>query len=285
MASFGNTLDIVWAIWSTFASYNSRVLPASCYLPNVVMDFDQVVSMTDAALRYGCDIEDAAGYMPEVANALFEIVRWCPLKEPHLSVPEKANNYLVKIGYDLENRNSRGLMPLLHAASSYQPQVIQCLNTYTKRRADINAVDTLGRGALHRALAVPHCFDSWKTLRLTDYILSDIMSYYYVPMCVLDTESVGYATDYEDTGLDSKPLECKLLAERPIPRGKVYLGNCQGSRLHGLGPNPNPAKMRLDWTVPSSICECGINFDDYATKICLWGPLRAGWFGIRVYRL
>ncbi len=271
MASFGNTLDVVWAIWSTFASYNSRILPASYYLPNVVMDFDQVVSMTDAALRYGCDIEDAAGYVPGVANALFEIVRWCPLKEPHLSVPEKAINYLVKVGYDLEKRNSRGLTPLLHAASSYQPQVIQCLNTYIKRGAHINAIDTLGRGALHRALAVPHCFDGWKTLRLTNNILSDIMSYYYVPMCVLDTESVGYATDYEDVGLDSKPLEYKFLAERPILRGKVCLGKCRSSRLHGSEPNPNPTKMRLDWTVPSDVCECGIDFDDYAAKITAYG--------------
>ena len=266
MTSYGTTLNIVWAIWSTFAGYNSRMLPASYYLPNVVRDFDQVVSMTDAALRYGCDIEDAFGYMPEVANALFEIVRWCPLKEPYLSVPEKAINYLVKIGYDLERRNSKGLTPLVHAASSYQPQVIQCLSTYIKREADINAVDELGRGALHHALAVPYCFDHWKSLRLTNYILFDILSYYYVPMCVFDTEHVGYTRDYEDVGLDLKPLEHKLLAERPIRRGKVCLGKCLGSRLHRAKPSPDPAKMTLDWTVPSDVCECGIDFDDYAAK-------------------
>lgn len=160
------------------------MLPASYYLPNLVRDFDQVVSMTDAALRYGCDIEDATSYMPQVAKALFEIVRWCPLKEPHPLVPEKAINYLVKVGCDLERRNSEGLTPLLDAATRYQPKVIQCLNTYVKRGADINAIDVLGRGALHGALAVPQYFDHWKTLRLTGYIMFDILSYYYVPMCV-----------------------------------------------------------------------------------------------------
>ena len=273
MASYGTTLDIVWAIWSTFADYNSLMLPASYYSPNVIRDFDQAVSMTDAALSYGCDIEDVTGYMPEVANALFEIVRWCHLKEPHLSVPEKAIKYLIKVGYDLERRNSEGLTPLLHAANSYQPQVIQCLKTYVNIGADINATDALGRGALHSALAVPQCFDHWRTLRLTNYIIHDILSYYYVPVCAFGTEHSGYTKDYEDVGLDPTPLEPKLLAERPIRRGKVCLGNCPSSRLYRLKSDPNAALFRLDWTVPSDACGCGIDFDDYAAEPTVSGEL------------
>ena len=272
MHSFGITLDIVWAIWSTFADYNSRMLPASYYLPNVVRDFDQVVSMTDAALQHGCDIEDAPSYMPQMANALFEIVRWCPLNEPHLSVPEQAINYLLNVGYDLERRNFEGLTPLLHAANNYQPQVIQCLNTYVKRGADVSAIDASGRGALHLALAAPHCFDDWKTLRLMDCITSNVLSYYYVPMSVLDTEHDGYASDYEDISLDSEPLEHNMAA-RSIRRGKVCLGKCQSSRLHRVTMDPDPAKVRLDWTVPSDVCECGIDFDEYAANITAYeGP-------------
>lgn len=271
ITSFGPTVDIVWAIWSTFAGFNSQRLPASCYLPGAVVDFDQLVSMTDAALSYGCDIEDTAGYMPGVANALFEIVRWCPLKEPHLAVPEKAINYLVKVGYDLEKRNSEGLTPLLHAASSYRPQIIQCLRTYINRGADINAVDVSGRGALHRALAVPHCFDNWQNLRLTDKILFDFLSYYYVPMFIYDTEQVGYATDYDDIGLDPKPLENELLAEGLIRRGKVCLGKCQSSPMHRVSIKANTARLRLDWTVPSDACQCGIDFDELAAKPTAYG--------------
>ena len=266
MASFGITLDIVWAIWSTFADYNSRRLPASYYLTDIVRDFDQLVSMTDAALDHGCDIEDATSYMPQMANALFEIVRWCPLNEPHLSVPEKAINYLLKVGYDLERRNLQGLTPLLHAANNYQPQVIQCLNTYIKRGADVSAIDASGRGALHVALAAPHCFDDWKSLRLMDCITFDVLTYYYVPMWLLDTEHVGYVRDYEDIGLDSEPLEHNIV-ERPIHRGKVCLGNCQSSRLHRVTMDSDPAKVRLDWTVPSDVCECGIDFDDCAASL------------------
>ena len=223
--------------------------------------------MTNAAVRSGCDIEDATGYMPEVANALFEIVRWCPLNEPHLTVPEKAITYLVQVGYDLERRNSEGLTPLLHAASSYRPQVVQCLNAYLKMQADINAVDSLGRGPLHCALAVPSCFDHWKSLRLTDYILFDIMNYHWVPACVYDTEHVGYASDFEDVGFDPKPLEHRHSAERPVRRGRVCLGLCQSSRLHGLIADPHADKPRLDWTVPSDACKCGIDFDDHAARL------------------
>ncbi|CAD6593156.1 MAG: hypothetical protein ASARMPREDX12_006868 [Alectoria sarmentosa] len=268
---FGTTVDIVWAIWSTFADYNSQMLPASYYLPNVVRDFDQVASMTDAALRYGCDIEDVTGWTPRVANALFEIVRWCSLKEPHLSVPEKAIKYLVKVGYDLERRNHEGLTPLLDAATNYPPQVIQCLNTYIKIGADINAVDASGRGALHGALAVPHCFEHWNTLRLKNKIMFDILSYYYVPMCVFDTEDDEFAGDYEDVGLDPKPLEQKLLAERSIRRGKVCLGKCQSSRMHRVKSDTNSTRMTFDWTVSSDACECGIDFDGYAAELTAYG--------------
>ena len=261
----------MWAIWSKFASYNSRILRAPYLLPSVVWDFDQLVNMTNAAMRYGCDIEDATGYTHEVSNALFEIVKWCPLNEPHLAVPAKAIIYLVTVGYDLERRNFGGLTPLLHAASSYQPQVLQCLNAYLKLKADINAVDSLGRSPLHCALAVPSCFDHWKTLRLTNYITFDIMNYHWVPACVYDTEHVGYASDFEDVGFDPKPLERRNLVEAPVRRGRVCLGRCQSSRLHGLVADPNADKPRLDWTVPSDACTCGIDFDDHAAKITTYG--------------
>ena len=261
----------MWAIWSKFASYNSRELPESYLLPSVVWDFDQLVSMTNAAIRSGCDIEDATCYMPEVANALFEIVRWCPLNEPHLEVPRKAITYLTEVGYDLERRNSEGFTPLLHAARCYQPQVVQCLNAYLKMKADINAVDSLGRGPLHCALTVPCCFDHWKSLRLTNYILFDIMNYYWVPRCVYDTEHIGYTSDFEYVGLDPNSLEHPHLAESPVRRGRVCLGRCRSSRLYGLTADPNADKARLDWTVPSDACKCGIDFDDHAARLTTYG--------------
>lgn len=235
------------------------------------MDFDQLVGMTDAALRHGCDLEDSVTYMPEIANALFEIVKWSSLREPHLSAPEKAINYLIKIGYDLERRNTEGLTPFLYAAGSYQPQAIQCLQTFIRRGADVNVTDTLGRGALHLALTVPQCFDGWKSLRLTNRILFDISSYYYVPMCVYDTEYMGYAKDYDDEGFDPKPLHCSFLSEAPIRRGKVCLGNCQASPMHQINMCTKHPGLRLDWTVPPDSCECGIDFDELAARETAYG--------------
>ena len=216
-------------------------------------------------------LEDATDYMPVVANALFEIVKWCPLNEPHLAVPERATAFWVKVGHELETRNSEGLTPLLYAASSYQPQVVQCLNAYLEMKADINAVDFLGRGSLHCALAVPFCFDHLKSLRLTNYNLFDIMDYHWVPVCVYDTEHVGYASDFDDPGFDLKQLEHTHSAERPVLRERVCLGRCQSSRLHGLTADPHADKPRLDWTVPSDACKCGIDFDDHAARLTTYG--------------
>lgn len=101
-----------------------------------------------------------------------------------------------------------------------------------------------------------------------------------------DTEHDGFARDYEDVGLDPKPLEQKLLAERSIRRGKVCLGKCQSSRMHRVKSDPKSARMTFDWTVPCDACECGIDFDDYAAKLTAHGdPCVPDGSGIRIHCL
>ena len=169
-------------------------------------------------------------------------------------------------------------MSLLHAAGSYQPQAVQCLNAYIKLKAGINSVHSLGRGPLHCALAVPFCFDHWKSLRLTNYDLFDIMNYHWVLACVYDTENVEYASDFDDAEFDLKPLEHTHSAERPVVRGRVCLGQCQSSRLHGLTADPYADKPRLDWTVSSDACQCEIDFDNHAARLTTYGdPCVRGW--------
>ena len=218
--------------------------------------------------------------MPQVAKALFEIVRWCPLKEPHPLVPEKAINYLVKVGCDLERRNSEGLTPLLDAATRYQPKVIQCLNTYVKRGADINAIDVLGRGALHGALAVPQYFDHWKTLRLTGYIMFDILSYYYVPMCVFWHRTWRVCKRLRRCRTRSETTRTKTLGWKVDPSGKGMFRKVSELSYASskIGSQVSQNDLWLDcavwrvwmWNRFWWLC---------CQTYCSWGPVRAWWLG------
>lgn len=237
--------------------------------------------MTDAALRHGCELdvddEDSMCCKPQTANALFEMVEWWPVGEPQFSFPEKAINYLLKIGYDREKRNPEGLTPLLHAATSYLPQVIQCIRTFIREGANIHTTDTSGRGALHCALGAPRCFTDWKTLRLTSYILSDVLSYYYVPHRVFRTENTVYEKDYKDEGLDMDSLTKSGLSERPVRRGKVCLGKCAKARERDLveccsgSAAPDREQSTLDWSVANDECDCGIDLDEYCGSAAAFG--------------
>ncbi len=280
-SSFGSTKEVVWSIWRTFADYMAHALPPSFYLPGVVRDFDQCVQMMDAALRHGCEIDmeddDSIHCEPHKANALFEMVDWWPVGEAQISTPGRAINYLLRVGYDKEKRNSQSLTPLLHAATGYLPQVIQCIREFIRGGADIHATDTSGRGALHCALGAPHCFTDWKTLRLTSYATNDVLNYFYVPYRVFRIEDTVYEGDYEDGGLDLEPLTQGEPTERPPRRGKVCLGECTKARVRELercclnSAAPDGARPRLDWSVPSEECTCGIDFDEYAANITAYG--------------
>ena len=86
-----------------------------------------------------------------MGSALFEISILWTLGKAHPSVPERALEYLINIGYDMEKQNDNGSTPFLHATTSYQPQVTTCLNTFVRRECDLHATDTEGQScsALH----------------------------------------------------------------------------------------------------------------------------------------
>lgn len=54
MANHGTTLEFVQVVWPKNVDYNFRILLASSSLPSDIRGVTQVISMTDAALRYGC---------------------------------------------------------------------------------------------------------------------------------------------------------------------------------------------------------------------------------------
>lgn len=158
--------------------------------------------MTEAALQKGCIIEGSVSYHPKIANALFEIVDWWPMTDPDHSAPEKAIRYLVKIGYDIEAQNASGQTPLLHAATTHKPQVVNCLATFIQNGANTRAIDLTGKGALHCALAVPKIFNGWRSLRLIQCAQHTILNHYYVTAYVFHTQSTSHAEDYEDIAFE-----------------------------------------------------------------------------------
>ena len=195
---YGTNLDVVWAIIATYADYHSQSLPP-CYYKSgagTKRGFDQCMRMIRAALDKDCDIDASVSYDASVSNPLFEIEAWWSLSEKHRSVPEEAIEFLIGIGYDIEARNSAGCTPLLYTATSQKPQVVTCLRTLVRKGADINISDSSGRGALHCALAAPHHFDGWRTLRLTDFPQHSLQNHLFIPAYLYHTQNSTFASDY-----------------------------------------------------------------------------------------
>ena len=160
--------------------------------------------MTEVVLAYGCDIEDTVGFSAQ-ANTLFELCYHWPIDQAHTSTLDRALEYLINVGYEVEKKNHRGQTPLLWTASSYQPQVIKCLRAFMRKGADLKAVDSAGRGVVHSALAAPHNFDSWRTLTIITHGVH-VTELYGLPQFVYCTEITAHAEDYSDQVLESNPF-------------------------------------------------------------------------------
>ena len=158
-------------------------------------DLDQCKEMTNAVLKYGCEIEDTIGYSAK-ANALFELCYYWPMEKADANAPAEALQYLLGIGYEKEQANEEGQTPLLWIASSYQPQVIKCLKVLLEHQVNLHAVDDEGKGALHCALLPPHIIDNWRSLGLISQGVP-VSKFYYLPSHVYHTEDRAHANDYD----------------------------------------------------------------------------------------
>ena len=161
--------------------------------------------MTEAILLCGCDIQDTVGYSAK-ANVLFEMCYYWPMEQTQPWMPAKALDFLIGIGYELEQFNQEGQTPLLWTASAYQPQVIKCLKVFIYRGANLQVTDRDGRGALHCAFLVPHILDDWKSLRLISQGLH-VSKFYYLPSHVYLTEDTAHAGDYHHDSLEPNRLK------------------------------------------------------------------------------
>lgn len=199
--SFRDPMDIVWTIWGAFAEIHAggRLpdLPSS-----IIRSIDQCKIMSDAALRYGCDIDNSVAYQSRLANPLFSLLD--DYKEIPPQELENALGYLCNIGYDIEERNCEGATLLLFEAAQLSQSVVSILRFLIRKGADVHAVDTQNRGALHCALRAPEDWGTWNS-SCTDsceHFDSDHEDWTYF---LFRTESEAYADDYCDDGLTPVP--------------------------------------------------------------------------------
>ena len=195
-------MNIVWSIWDLFVGVY-RGMYVRDFQQSIIRSTDQCISMSDAALRYGCDIDNTIAYNSRLPNPLFEVV-----DEHSNEIPPRAMmdavRYLCNIGYDIEERNSEGVTLLLFEASRLCPSVISILKFLIEKGADLCTVDLYNRGALHCALMAPDDWGAWCS-SCTD--ACDHLSYDHELWASWNflTESESYAEDYCNEGLTPAP--------------------------------------------------------------------------------
>ena len=132
-----------------------RILGASRIGPNRIEDFDQCTRMTDAVLESGYDMDESPYYHPSRPNLLFELACDGGHAWQKLSTIVEALQYLVRKGYDLEERNCEGDTPLLFATTAHRAGAVTHIEAFIKAGSDTSATNLAGQGPLHCALGVP----------------------------------------------------------------------------------------------------------------------------------
>ena len=191
---------MVWATWSALGeAWNSGFMSDIPHTRRV----DQCISISDAALRYGCDIENCNTLRPLRCNPLFEVVGNSREIPPQAMMD--ALRYLCNIGYDIEERNSHGETLFLFGVTQLQPCMITVLKFLIDKGADLCAVNPYGRGALHFALMAPDDWGAWDSSctnacnHSSDFHHEDWASWLH------STDSEDYREDYCEDGLTPAP--------------------------------------------------------------------------------
>ena len=182
--SFSHPMDMVWATWHAFSE-----ACAAMVLPDHFRNIDQCMRMSDAALRYGCDIDNSVVFNRRLPSPLFWLYVYV------YDVPsqdlETAFRYLCDVGYDMEGRDFVGATLFLALARSLSPSVISKLRLLIEKGADLRAVDSGNRGALHFAFEPPHRWGAWDS-SCTDYCDHSVhfnSNHEHYAWCHFNTES------------------------------------------------------------------------------------------------
>lgn len=153
---FFNTCDIITAIW---ALWNNLVLEGILFAStddSKLAESTQCKRVTEIALSNGCEVASNVSCNKHFPSPLFRNFNWD--KRPYSrSEIEDVVGYLTTKIFEREERNIMGQTPLLfYAMNNAQPAIIW-LETFLSLRANVAAVDNLGRGALHSVLLIETC--------------------------------------------------------------------------------------------------------------------------------
>ena len=123
--------------------------------PNRIEHFDKCIRMTDAVLASGYDLNEGPFYHPSRPNLLFELACDGGHGWQKRSTIVEALQYLVRKGYDLEERNCEGDTPLLYATKAHRAGAVTHIEAFAEAGSDTGATNLAGQGPLHCALSVP----------------------------------------------------------------------------------------------------------------------------------
>ena len=111
--------------------------------------------MTDAVFESGYDLDEGPYCQPSRPNLLFELARDGRYGRKPRSAIVEALQYLVRKGYDLEERNLEGDTPFLYATMAHSSGAVTRIEAFVEAGSDISATNLAGQGPLHCALSVP----------------------------------------------------------------------------------------------------------------------------------
>ena len=193
-------MDMVWATWSAFSE-----AWAGTNLPDLFRSVDQCIRMSDAALRYGCDIDSSIAFNRHLPSAL--VFLFCYDSEIPSQDLETAFQYLCNVGYDIEGRDFSGATLLLIQATEIFRSVVSMLKFLIEKGADLHAVDSENCGALHLAFEVPEGWGAWNSSCTGGCNHSYyIFDHEFYARNYFNTESEEYAEDYDDDDLTPAPF-------------------------------------------------------------------------------
>ena len=123
--------------------------------PNRIEDFTECTRMTDLVFESGYDLDEGPYCHPSRPNLLFELACEGNYGRKHRSTIVAALRYLVRKGYDLEERNLEGDTPFLYATMAHTSGAVTRIEAFVEAGSDTTATNLAGQGPLHCAFCVP----------------------------------------------------------------------------------------------------------------------------------